>query len=172
MPRCLDGSSELQMDLLSSKGWSQGAASNRLSESHTEWLQARIWSEKWRSAEWSWATAESELFDSGSKMSGGSKCTAGGDEERWNHTPVTRVLWTHTVTKCVSSWCPYDPSPRVYHRQEGKAMKLKSLKLPVQSGARTSTAQRFFNFTLSEGEEHRALSSPAPVGSVQLPLQA
>ena len=113
------GLSELQIDLLSSKGLNQGAASNRLSEAHTEWLQAQIWSKKWRFAEWSWATAESELFDSGSKMSGRSKCTAGGDEESTkrggemgSHASHTGVYCGHTVThtftlqmyNCVSIW--------------------------------------------------------------------
>lgn len=63
------------------------------------------------------ATAESELFDGGSKMSGRSKCTAGGGEgegrnaaEGWNRTPVTSILRTvkspllshpHLIIVCV-----------------------------------------------------------------------
>lgn len=75
------GWSELQMDLLSSKGLTrESCLKQSVRSSHWVTPGPKSGARSEGFAEWSWATAESELFDSGSKMSGRSKCTAGGDE--------------------------------------------------------------------------------------------
>lgn len=137
----------LQTDLLSSEGLNQGAASNRLSKAHTEWLRAQIWSKKWRFAEWSWATAESELFDSGSKMSGRSKCTAGEDEESTKRVPVTSILQTasHSPPHLYQSRIYRRPSFSTYLKLKCHSIK-DTLEMSMQSGSYRSpltATQRF-----------------------------
>lgn len=154
------------------KALNQGAASNRLSEAHTEWLRAQIWSKKWRFAERGWATAESGLFDSGSKMSGRSKCTAGGDEESSKrsretepHASHKHIVDIHTGARTDSYYCasPFGVhmTPLSLHIAQCCSIKATLKHVAAEWLIRISCTcnAKGFNFTLSEGEEHWLLSS-------------
>lgn len=134
----------------------QRAASNRLSEAHTEWLQAQIWSKKWRFAAWSWSDDRERALLTADQRRVGGQSVQLVEKRRAQNVCQSHTLWTgsHPFQSQFRTVCLDGSLPA--HTEKWNAIQLNVIyKWLIWINLNC----KGFNFTVSEGEEHWALSS-------------
>lgn len=88
------------------RSFNRGAASNRLSEAHTEWLGAQIWSEKWRFAKLS-DSRERALLTVDQRWVGGQSVQLVGMRRS------TKRVQLHAITRQSQACCAHKPHTHI-----------------------------------------------------------